>query len=251
MTRSRYDSSIDMIKNRAQGYAFRNGNVVNDKSVAMSIPGAAGGLICSARDLVTWQIALAGGEVVSVESFEMMITPTTLTDGSTKDYGFGLAMDEFRDHPWIGHAGGIFGVISDMKYFPEHHLHVAVISNSQAARSGSLLDQIASAALGLPAEVIADLPLTGVEMARYVGMYQFDDIPLDTKIYIEGGKLFAQATRQPAFRLMYQGEGEFRADFDTDVKVTFPMKEETASTFTLYQGGANLRAKRIEPPKDE
>lgn len=242
---SRYDSSSEVIKNRAQGYAFRQGQLINDKPIAMSIPGAAGALLCSAGDLVKWQIALVGGEVVSVESFELMTTPTTLPNGETIDYGFGLAMEEYRDHPWIGHGGGIFGFNSMMKYFPEHRLHIAVISNSQAARSGALLDQIANIALGIPPEQVGDLPLTEEQMQRFVGSYQFDQIPLDTSIFIKEGKLMAQATNQDAFRLLYQGEGEFRADFDHDVKLIFTTDGDKAASFVLHQGGGRIQAKRI------
>ena len=245
LTRTRYDSTPQVIKNRAQGYRWENDNLLNDLSMAMSIPGGAGGLIASAQDMVRWQIALTSGQVVSAESFKQMCTPVTLSNGKTKDYGFGLVMKEHRGQPYIGHGGGIFGFNSMMSYFPNQQLHIAVVSNSQDASSGDLLNQIANVALGLPKEEIRDLELTAEQMHRYLGTYKLADIPLEAKVFARDGKLFAQATDQPEFRLMSQGEHEFRADFDPSVKLVFAPDGDLAPSFMLHQGGGKIMATRI------
>jgi D-alanyl-D-alanine carboxypeptidase len=245
LTRTRYDSTSEVIKNRAQGYRTEGDKLLNDQSMAMSIPGGAGGLIASAQNMVRWQMALTTGHVVSQDSFKQMCTPVTLSDGKTRDYGFGLAMKAYRDQPWIGHGGGIFGFNSMMVYFPDHHLHIAVISNGQNAPSAALLNTIADVALGLPKDEIRDLVLTAEQMRRYLGTYKLADVPLEAKVFIRDGKLFAQATNQPEFRLMPQGNHEFRADFDNAVKLVFGAEGDEASSFILHQGGGKVTASRI------
>ncbi len=148
LARTRYDSNVDLIKNRAQGYAFDAGTLRNDQVIGMSQPGAAGALISTAQDLVRWQIALTSGKIVSSESFESMCTSAVLPDGRDTRYGFGLFVDELAGRKRIQHGGGIFGFNSILAWYPEADVHVAVISNSEALPSGKVADEIASLALG-------------------------------------------------------------------------------------------------------
>lgn len=245
LTRSRYDSSSAVIGNRAQGYQTLDGELANDAPFSMTIPGGAGGLACSAGDLVRWQIALFEGRVVSEASLAAMVAPTLLDDGRPIEYGFGLQLGEFRGRPFIGHGGGINGFNSMLQYFPGEDLHVAVISNSERVSSSALLDRIVASVLALPDEKILDLPLTEAQMARYVGSYRLVDDTLDVRVFVEDGKLMVQATDQSAFRILFQGEHEFRAEFDTSVRIVFDAKGDTSAEFKLHQGGGTVLALRV------
>ncbi len=245
LARTRYDSTPEVIKNRAQGYSLEGETLVNDAAFAMSIPGGAGGLVSTAGDLVRWQIALAGGQVVSTASFQQMSTPTTLSDGKPVDYGFGLQLKEYRDQKYIGHGGGIAGFNSMLKFFPDQQVHVAVISNSESASSSSLAEAIAAVALNLPDENIQDMELTAAEMERYAGTYKLADLPMEAKVSSRDGKLYLQATDQPEFRLLAQGDHEFRAEFETGVKIEFDSSSEPAPSFVLNQNGSKITATRV------
>lgn len=129
---TRYQSHRKIIPHRACGYGVERGALANALHLSASTPGGAGGIISTARDLVRWQRALAAGKVVSAASYEQMITPTMLTDGSMHPYGFGLVISKLGDQPLIGHAGGIFGFSTSLLYLPEANLHVAVLSNCEA-----------------------------------------------------------------------------------------------------------------------
>jgi len=52
MQRSQYDSNREVIKNRARGYTLEEEKLVNAHPLGMSQPGAAGGIISTAGDLV-------------------------------------------------------------------------------------------------------------------------------------------------------------------------------------------------------
>ena len=147
LARTRYDVNSEVIPNRAQGYgAFQSAS--NDRLIAMGQPGAAGGVISTGGDLVRWQQALVSGRCVSPESYALMTTPTTLTGGEQEDYGFGLMLGEFEGTSLVHHGGGIFGFNSQLSHYPEHGLHLAVISNSEALNAGRVLTQLARALLG-------------------------------------------------------------------------------------------------------
>jgi CubicO group peptidase (beta-lactamase class C family) len=138
LARTRYDSNAEVIKNRAQGYAFENGKHANDGLIGMSQPGAAGALISTASNLVRWQQALVAGKVVKAESYEEMTLPFLLGNGRETSYGMGLQIDRQAGERCVWHGGGINGFNSVLMYFPDATLHVAVISNSERLRADAL-----------------------------------------------------------------------------------------------------------------
>jgi len=148
LARTRYDSNSEVIPNRAQGYAFEDGELANDGLIGMSQPGAAGALISTAGDLVRWQQALVSGRVVKPESYEEMTLPFLLANGRETSYGLGLSLDQQAGQRCVWHGGGINGFNSVLLYFPDAQLHVAVISNSERLRADALGLAIAEALLG-------------------------------------------------------------------------------------------------------
>lgn len=236
LTRTRYDSNREVIANRAQGYSYEGGTMMNDRAIGADVPGAAGSLISNAEGLVRWNIALAGGRAVSAESYAVMTTPVILPDGRDAKYGLGLGIDTWEGRNRFSHGGGIFGFASDLEYLADDALTVAVISNCDGFSPGKLALEIARAALGLPEFVVQDLPVPEHEMQRFAGDYQFETIPLAISFVERGGHLWGRATGQGENRLKYQGNGEFRFEFDDQVKVVFEQGEGPAETLVLTQG---------------
>lgn len=251
LDRTRYDVSRDLIKNRAQGYSLRKGELANDAPLGMSQPGAAGALLSTGEDLVRWSKALSSGNVVSADSFKQMITPVTLPDGTNTEYGFGLMIGEMDGVEVVQHGGGIHGFNSMLIWVPEQDLHVAVISNGEALDSGKVASAIMLAALGIEKAPVKDEPIDAELLARIAGTYVFNEMPMDVKVWAEDGKAMvqAQADGQSAFRILYQGADaspdgqEFRADFDPDARLLFA---GDGTSFTLWQHGMKLTATRKE-----
>lgn len=247
LERTRRDSNVDLIKNRAQGYTLQGTplgpRTVNDQPYGTNQPGAAGMLLSTARELVTWQMALTSGKFVSKDSFALMTTPTVLPDGKDTGYGFGLMIDDYEGHRRISHGGGIFGFNSMLAWYPEHDLHVAVISNGEPLSSGEVAEDLLWLALGVERPAVKDLPIAPELATRLAGTYTIAQLGMDIVISVEDGKLHAQgqAQGQGRFRLQSQGAGEFRADFDRNVKLLFA---DDASSFRLYQGGGVFDARR-------
>lgn len=243
LTRTRYETNSEVVANRAQGYGFENGKLRNDRAIGADVPGAAGSLLSSAEDLVRWNIALVNGKVVSSESYRVMTTPGVLADGSPTGYGLGLGIGTFEGRPNISHGGGIFGFTSMLAYLPDEKLSVAVISNCEALSADRVADSVIRAALAIEEFAPKDLAVPDADAARFSGEYSFEDFPMTLKVFQQNGKMMAQGSGQGATGLLYQGSGEFRAEFDPQVKITFEPGEGPAPSLVLHQGGQH-RAKR-------
>lgn len=104
---------------------------------------AAGQMCSTAADLLRWQAALRSGRVISMTSYRQMITPLRLADGQRIAYGFGLDLDPIDGHPAVSHEGGFPGATSDLAWYPDDDLAVAVLSNSSSVPAWTLGAQIA------------------------------------------------------------------------------------------------------------
>ncbi|MBX3463204.1 MAG: beta-lactamase family protein [Planctomycetes bacterium] len=239
---TRYDSQRDLIEDRAQGYGFVDGRLVNDLHLGMSQPGAAGGLLSTGGDLVRWSMALAGGKVVSAASYGRMATSGVLPDGRDTHYGFGLIVGDVEGRPAVHHGGGIFGFNSILLHVIGDDLHVAVVSNGEHANAQSLAEAIVREVLAIPAFVPKDLPLPAELRDVLVGEYELD-IGMVLAVTAHGDRLRAEgkARGQAAFDLLWQGGREFRAGFDPKVKLVFAAD---GKQLQLHQGGGVFTGRR-------
>lgn len=241
LTRTRYDSNKELIENRAQGYDVVDGAITNDDLLGTSHPFAAGALLSTGGDLVRWAMALQGGKVVKPESFTAMTTKKVLPNGHDTNYGFGLIVDDFAGRPRISHGGGIHGFNSSLLWLPGDEFYVAVISNGGSS-AHRIAEDLTRTLLDIEAPKAADLPIPEELGKRVVGSYQVDTIGLKLSVTQKDGKLYAQGEGQNAFRLLYEKDREFRAEFDAAVKLVWT---EDGKSFALHQGGAVLEAKRM------
>ena len=244
LSRIRCDSNSEIIANRAQGYRFEAGELTNDGLQAINNYGGAGMIIATGADLVAWEMALMGGEVVSAESLQQMITPTILPGGESTGYGFGLNPGEFRGHRAIMHSGGLPGFGAMLAYFPDDDLYIAVISNVfEGGAAQSLTRDIAAAAFGSGIEEPpVDLAPSAESIAQFIGTYVLQRVDVEVEILEQDGYLFLQPTGQGALRLLYQGRGEFRVSGDPAIRIVFDL--ENGPDFVLYQGGGQVKGIR-------
>ena len=236
LAHTRYDVSAELIKGRAQGYGMHDGKRANDALLGMSQPGAAGALLSTGEDLVRWSMALAGGKVVSAANYTLMTTPLVLGNGRDSGYGFGLMVGEFSGRRVVQHGGGIHGFNSMLLHVVPWDLHIAVISNSERASAEKLAKEILRAVHGAAKFTAKDEAIPAELLAALAGTFAIEAVGMDLTISSKDGKLFAkgQAEGQGEFRLLFQGEREFRAEFDHEVKLLFTAD---GKQLTLHQGG--------------
>ena len=147
MHRSSYCSNTEVVPRRAHGYRLTNEGLARASYLNHTWPYAAGSLCSTIGDLVTWLRALHGGRVLPEASYQDMITPGRLEDGTPLRYAMGLARTpDPRGRPAIHHGGAISsGFRSDTRYYPDDDLLVVMLVNtvgnlSPAALSTELVD---------------------------------------------------------------------------------------------------------------
>jgi CubicO group peptidase (beta-lactamase class C family) len=85
-----------------------------------------------------------GKRLVGKEPFRENHLPQTIIGGGWNPdakeqlslsvaYGFGWAVADYRRHTYWQHTGGIDGMLSMMALFPEQHLGIVILTNSQSA----------------------------------------------------------------------------------------------------------------------
>ena len=105
-----------VVPNRAKGYQASPDGLLRAPYLDHRWPFAAGSMCSTARDLIRWNQALHGGEVLSAESYRSLITPEPLADGTARLYAKGLGHDEGGYGEVIAHGGGIFGFLTDVRH---------------------------------------------------------------------------------------------------------------------------------------
>jgi CubicO group peptidase (beta-lactamase class C family) len=134
-------------------------------------PYAAGSLCSTPEDLITWNQALHRDQkLLQPSTYEWLVTPAQLKDGTSLRYTMGLIRDTIGGHLMIHHGGGINGFVSDVRYFPDEDLTVvALINTTGPVRATALTDTISRMILDMKSTTPA--PFQG-NMNQITGTYQ-------------------------------------------------------------------------------
>lgn len=144
-----FDDPADIVRGRARGYrkakdapsGFRNAGWISP-----TMPGPAGGLRSTARDLLKFSGALFGGKIVGEEWLARMTAPALLAGGEramtalpkeaqdwwNADYGMGVLVGLRAGRRRYSHPGDIDGFRSVLSYFPEEEVTVVVLMNAES-----------------------------------------------------------------------------------------------------------------------
>ena len=143
------------LRNRALGYAWRDGKMEKGRFVAPTILGyAGGGILSTVVDLAKWDHALSTDKLISRSTLEQMWTPAKLRDGSKIDYGFGWGVNEYLGVPMVHHGGAhMTGFKTHFAKFPKEELTVVVLCNQRQANPANI-------AMGIAGFYIPDFQLS-------------------------------------------------------------------------------------------
>ncbi|MEM9261470.1 MAG: serine hydrolase domain-containing protein, partial [Bacteroidota bacterium] len=218
--------------------------VRNADYLSMTQPYGAGSLLSTVADLSTWYHAVAAGKVISKESLTKALTPTKLNNGETENYGYGWTLGDLKGSRQFAHGGGINGFLSASTFLPDEEVFVAVLSNCNCHDPSGAANRIATMAIGKYEPVVA-VELEDELLEQYVGKYEL--MPNFYVVFTKNGKqLMAQPSGQGAAPLTATEKDVF-VNEDIGIKVHFHTEGgKEASSFTLYQNGAELKAKRVE-----
>ncbi len=205
-----YYGGHQIIPGRVKGYSAEGEGYVNAGYISMTQPHAAGSLLSTVDDLATWHRALAGGELISAESYERMTTPFVLNDGEATTYGYGFTVQDVRGRNAVMHGGGIHGFVTLAAYFPDEGIYVAALSNIPGVGfgPGQLALKAAALTFGDPFPEFEPIEVPSDILERYVGVYRIDDNNTRT-VTLEDGKLYTQRTGGARLEVIPHSENGF------------------------------------------
>jgi CubicO group peptidase (beta-lactamase class C family) len=241
MKDSGYDSNSAIIPRRASGYRPVPNGLINAGYVHMTIPYSAGALYSTTEDLLRWEQGLFGGKFLSKESLSKMITPYK------SNYSLGLMIRTYNGHRVIQHGGGIQGFVTQLAYYPDDKITVAVLSNVNCPAPPYLAIELAAITLGekvqLPPALKFGIYLSPEILSQYVGTYELHH-GFDLVITLEGDQLYSQATGQGKAAIFPEAETIFFLE-DVDDQLEF-FKDENGkvSHLVLHQGSVEIKGIR-------
>ncbi len=170
--------------------------------------GSAGALWSTPTDLLTWDLALMDGKVLSPASLATMSTPRRLTDGRTSGYGCGQSIRDRGPALVLQHSGGVAGFGARNALVPSSRSAVAVIANADSA--GGVIEAIETAVLAklMP---VADAPTVAGPPAREMALTllgQIRNADVDRRLLSEEYSAFLSPARLSAMSKSLQDAGE-------------------------------------------
>jgi CubicO group peptidase (beta-lactamase class C family) len=238
MTDARYCDEKAVVARRANGYDPAPMGLVRAGFLVHTWPYAAGSLCATVGDLVAWNRALHGGRLLSPASYRELVTPGRLHDGTPLRYAKGLAVDSLHGRAARHHGGDINGFASELRWFPDDSVTIAVLINSQGrVRPHAIADAIGDVLFGHAAPKAARW--TG-RPADYAGVYAGRDTTgLSVRIAVDsaGTGLVAAMGPPPGARLVPIGGERFEV-------LGSPYG---AMRLTFKRSGGQVTAMRFDP----
>ncbi|HEY1786873.1 MAG TPA: serine hydrolase domain-containing protein [Verrucomicrobiae bacterium] len=137
MTNCAFRDPVNVVPHRAAGYVFDHGKYYN-RDYDLTDLFSAGTIVSTASDLANWDIALMKGGFLAESSKQLWWTPAHLNDGrpvpvsrdGSRTYGFGWFLETVDGHKNIGHGGITSGFSAANELYPDDHLFIIVLSNT-------------------------------------------------------------------------------------------------------------------------
>src|SRR6266851_3627580 len=169
---------------------------------------ANGGVFTSAADFARFAIAflnkgrIEGRQVLPLTAITKLSTPYVEIPGGNKierpSYAYGLNVRDYRGVRVLQHGGLRIGFGSLVRFVPEYHFAVIILTNKSDALFLKSLERATELAVPLQPRVAASpkqpIMMSEAEMQKYVGVYQNAPDYLKLELIIVDGKLFL---RQP------------------------------------------------------
>lgn len=132
-----------IIPNRARGYEQTNHTWIN-RDYDLTDVFSAGAMVSTIGDLVKWNVALDRDQLLNSATKEAMWTPSSNTLQRPSKYGFGWFIDTVEGHKNIGHGGSTSGFSASLQRFPDDHLAVIILANTDEQIATTLAKKIAT-----------------------------------------------------------------------------------------------------------
>jgi CubicO group peptidase (beta-lactamase class C family) len=251
MVNTAYDHSAVMVPNRVNGYRFDGEFLQNAKREEMSWTHSAGALHSTVDDLYRFDRALKSGKLFSSAitakawaPYMHWVAPPPF--GTEADYGYGWMSGKDFDHAYVGHGGWVGGFVSQFKRYPQDDAVIILLSNIESANYLEITRDLSAILFGAKyqAPVLRKIVHPDPKvLARYVGDYRVG--PLDVKVTMQDGRLYAFGTGQPnPFGMIAFSDTEFYFN-DVASEMRFVVDEKGKVNLILRFDGKEMPASRV------
>lgn len=143
-----YDTSSEILAERASGYSRLDGAITNAAYLDMSQPFAAGALYSTVEDLLKWDQALRTDRLLPKAAREAMFTPFK------NNYAYGWVVNTASPQTFgrmqVAHGGGINGFSTSIVRLPEDDIVAIVLANVQQVQAQRIARDLLAIAFGEP-----------------------------------------------------------------------------------------------------
>lgn len=256
MTHTAFDHNAPLVPNRANGYKYDGETLMNANNGDPGWAGPAGALRSTVDDLYHFDRMLKAGKLFSPAitakawtAYGHFVAPSPIPIDA--EYGYGWLLGQDFGHRYIGHGGWVNGFVSNFSRYPDDDATIIVLSNIETSSYISVCKDLAAILFGekyqIP-EVRKVVHPAPEILARYVGSYQFG--PVNVKITMRNGRLYAFGTGQPApFGMIATSDTEFYFN-DAASEIRFVVDEKgNVNQFMLKMDGREMPVARVAEQK--
>ena len=190
-----YGADPEVVAAHVPSYTFADGGWVPSIELSMTQPHAAGALVSSLGDLLTWNRALHEGRVLEDGTYELMTTPAGPAEKA--GYGFGIFNAQLRGRDMLQHGGDIPGFGTYLVYLPDTDTTVAVLQNTDRPQGNeeptTIGNRLAAIAVGDPYPAPVAIGVDAATLEEAQGVYRVDD-EAERILRVVDGKLTGQRT---------------------------------------------------------
>jgi CubicO group peptidase (beta-lactamase class C family) len=139
---------INLVPHRASGYVYDKRRMAwHNRDYDLTDLFSAGTMVSTVSDLAKWDAAIQGDQVLTPASKALWWTPVRLNDGKPLDhighgpgsYGFAWFLHPELAHKNIGHSGITSGFSAANEWYPDDHLTIIVLANTDMGTFASTL----------------------------------------------------------------------------------------------------------------
>lgn len=205
---TQYDSYVNLIENRANGYCWKGERCMNVDYISMSTVYSAGALLSNVFDLFNWHRQLYGNKILKAETLEKALTPYRLQDGTQSEYGYGFFIKMDNGTLMIGHAGAIDGFRAYEVYYPAYQSYVVLLCNSDSEKCTELLADILDVVRDGSSAKKKEIMLSDSILTAYEGIYSNEEFGESIKVYKEQGRLYGDLSNGTGYRMVFKALSE-------------------------------------------
>lgn len=235
MKNSYYGSMSRIIPNRARPYQKADGGFKNAEYLSLTQPYAAGSIMSTVDDLLTWNTAVQSGKLVKKETLQKALTDYKLNNGKSTHYGYGWGVNEIKGSPTYEHSGGIFGYTTNGIYLLRENVYVIVLTNRDDKGPSDVSMKMAALAIGKPiSKPESKIKLDEAYAKTLSGVYDFDE-NVSRFITYDNGHLYSQRSGGERLEVFPQDKTHFSFDSDLTTLEFLTDKKSVKITGVLFK----------------